>query len=257
MYRPYYERLKVSCVMPTFNRPQYVPMAIRCFFQQSYLNKELIIVDDGGEKFEIPDDPRVIYMKLHNKTPTGTKRNLGADNARGEVIVNWDDDDFSASYRLQDQVARLVSTAKGVTGYNATVNYDEATGLFYKNMGGPPYFASGTSQCYMKSWWALHPFPDCSFGEDSVFSRTARLANELSIADVGKTMVARKHANNTCFVDVRKFKRLTVDDISTEFFDTFSNQFSPARENEAMEQFLSPIIDRDYRVHSLPEIQTR
>lgn len=256
-------QLKVSCVMPTYNREKYVPMAIRCFFQQTYENKELIIVDDGtlyqsGLVGQLTGcDDRVMVIHLDERTPTGTKRNIGAESAQGEVIVNWDDDDFSASYRLQDQVGRLLMTRKAVTGYNSTVVYDEATGLFYKNMGGPPYFASGTSQCYMKSWWDLHPFPDCSFGEDSVFARTARLADELSIADVGKTMVARKHANNTDHVYIQKLRKLTPQDISLEFFSTMTDRFIPAHEIEAKLQFASPIIDKDYRVSHLPEVATR
>jgi glycosyltransferase involved in cell wall biosynthesis len=238
-------------------------MSIRCFFQQTYENKELIIVDDGtlyqsGLVAQITGcDDRVRVIHLDDRTPTGSKRNIGAEDSVGDIIVNWDDDDFSASYRLEDQVRRLLKTGKAVTGYNATVNYDEDTELFYKNMGGPPYYASGTSQCYMRSWWNLHPFPDCSFGEDSVFSRTARLANELSIADVGKTMVARKHANNTAFVYVQKLKKLTPADISLEFFTTLNNRFIAADENEAALQFSSPIIDKDYRVDKLPEIATR
>jgi glycosyltransferase involved in cell wall biosynthesis len=247
----------VSCVMPTWNRARFVPTAIRCFLQQFYENKELIIVDDGMQPLDIPNDSRIKYIQRDVRMTTGSKRNLGAQEASGEIIVNWDDDDFSASYRLEDQVQRLLKTGKAVTGYNATVNYDEVTGLFYKNTGGPPYYASGTSQCYRKEWWQKNPFPDCSFGEDSVFARTARLANELSIADVNKTMVARKHANNTAFVYVQKLKRLTTDDISSEFFATLNNQFLPAVRTEALLQFVSPIIDKDYKVNFLPEIQIR
>ena len=39
----------VSCVMPTADRRQWVPQAIRNFQQQNYPNRELLIVDDGRE----------------------------------------------------------------------------------------------------------------------------------------------------------------------------------------------------------------
>ena len=53
----------VSVVCPTYNRPQYLPTAIRCFFQQTYLNKEMIIVDDGDEAYcSIPVDERIRYI---------------------------------------------------------------------------------------------------------------------------------------------------------------------------------------------------
>lgn len=248
----------ISCVMPTYNRAHFVPMSIRCFLQQTHENKELIIVDDSdGICPEVPLDSRIQYIRLNKRTSTGEKRNIGAEAARGQLIANWDDDDFSASYRLEDQILRQARTRKSVVGYNQTVVYDEATGLFYKNMGGPPYFASGTSQFYTRLWWSQHPFPHCSFGEDSVFSRTARLADELAIAEVNKTMVARKHANNTAFVHLVKLKELSPADISSEFFATLNNMFVPAPHTEAIQQFSSPIIDADYRVSSLPEIETR
>ena len=37
----------VSCIMPTYNRREFVPLAIRYFLRQDYANKELIIIDDG------------------------------------------------------------------------------------------------------------------------------------------------------------------------------------------------------------------
>jgi glycosyltransferase involved in cell wall biosynthesis len=257
----------VSLVMPTYNRARYVPTAIRCFLQQTYLNVELIIVNDGAEEIPVINDLRIVYMKLNQRTPTGTKRNLGAENARGEIIANMDDDDWSSPHRIEDEVQRLTRTGKAVTGYNATVVFDEATGLLYKNMGGPPYFASGTSQCYTKEWWKQHPFPDCSYGEDSVFARTARLADQLAVADPGHMMVARKHANNTDTVYLQRLKRLTLDDWPNEFLwamadprPTLDYMEQPHICTEdcrmdAERQFTASVID--YKVDSLPEVAIR
>ena len=105
-----------------------------------------------------------------------------------------------------------------MTGYCATVRFDEASRVLYTGSNCPPYFVSGTSQCYLKSWWDQHPFPDVSRGEDSVFSRTARLADELAAAAPGKMMVIRTHSGNTEAINLARYKRLLPTDISEEFF---------------------------------------
>ena len=263
--------MKVSAVMPTYNREQYIPIAIRSFLQQTHSDKELVIVDDGNlfDSGLIPNDNRIVLIHLKDRTPTGTKRNIGAEQATGEIIFSWDDDDFSAAHRMEDQIQRLLKTGKAVTGYNTTTRFDEATRKLYASMACPPYFVSGTSQCYWRTWWKRNPFPDCSFGEDSVFSRTARLANELAAATVGKMMVVRRHANNTDNVLVSRLRQLTVNDISDEFFDANDalikdtnymyapHRCSPECQAEAQAQFDSPLADEGYKIDSWPEIQTR
>lgn len=260
MFRP-----KVSLVCPTFNRPQYLPTAVRCFLQQSYENKELIIVDDGDDRMDFSFDSRIRHIHLGNRTPTGTKRNIGAEVAFGDIVANLDDDDWSHPYRVEDEVRRLLKTGKAVTGYNASILYDEASGQLYKIPGGPPYFASGSSQLYMRAWWDLHPYPDCSFGEDSVFSRTARLADELAIAEPGKMLVVRRHVNNTSEIYLPKLPKLTPLDVSPEFWSALTCPLPPMLyvtqlhlpvcQQEADMQFNASVVD--YRVDRLPEVATR
>lgn len=250
----------VSLVMPTYNRARYTSIAVRCFLQQVYENKELIIVDDGTEPLSLPNDSRIRHIKLDVRTSTGTKRNIGASIASGDIVANLDDDDWSHPYRLADQFQRLVKTDKAVTGYNASIIYDETTGFFHKIKGGAPYYASGSSQFYWKSWWAQHPYPDVTFGEDSVFSRIARLADQLAIAEPGKMMVVRQHPGNTAPVYLLKFPKLAEGDISPEFFKAIANTDEYEYDNtrcweDAQEQFQTPVVN--YKVDSLPEIETR
>jgi len=260
--------LKVSLVMPTHNRPLHTPMAIRSFCQQVYPNLELIIVDDGATPIVYPADARIKHLKLENRTPTGTKRNFGAEIATGEIIASLDDDDWSNPHRIQDQVQRLLKTGKAVTGYNTTISYEESTGLFYTQRGGPPYFASGTSQCYWKSWWKTNPFPDATVGEDWAFSRTARLADQLAIAQPGKMMVVRKHDNNTDVYPMSRYPRLDPSEISFEFFRALQNTqdpnyltephvCTPECQADFQRQLNAPLEDAGYCVHFLPPAITK
>ena len=85
----------VSCVMPTKNRRAFVPAAIDCWLKQTYVNSELVIVDEGEDPVEdlIPDDKRIryVFQKVRRNT-TGKKRNFCNELARGEIIGHFDDD---------------------------------------------------------------------------------------------------------------------------------------------------------------------
>lgn len=252
--------MKVSLVCPTFNRARFLPAAIRCFLQQTHADKELIIVDDGNEPLPpLPAGAPIHHIKLTHRTPTGTKRNYGAEAAKGSIIASLDDDDWSSAHRIEDEVRRLLATGKAVTGYNAVVIWDEATGLFYKNPGGPPYFAAGTSQCYLKEWWRQHPFPPVSYGEDSVFSRTARLADQLATVDSGKMLVVRKHAGNIDPIYLHHMRRLNDAEIPWEFLAALGGAethiCSDGCQGEAERQFRKLVVS--YHTDFIPEIKTR
>ncbi len=58
----------VSIITPTFNRQNYLPVAIDGVLSQSYSNFELLIIDDGSTDntgvvvAEYLDDPRIRYF---------------------------------------------------------------------------------------------------------------------------------------------------------------------------------------------------
>ena len=111
----------VSCLMPTFDRRPFVPRAIRYFLQQDYPRSELIVVDDGTDSIKdlIPADPRIRYLRLTDRRTIGAKRNLACEHAAGELVVHWDDDDWSAPWRLRYQVEMLRTQDVDVSGLNA------------------------------------------------------------------------------------------------------------------------------------------
>src|SRR5215510_13594705 len=108
----------VTCTMPTAGRRQLVPLAIRYFLAQEYLNKELIILDDGVDSVVdlVPNDSRIRYEYRHEKAALGAKRNALCQEAAGEIIVHWDDDDWMAPWRLSYQVSKLIETDADLCG---------------------------------------------------------------------------------------------------------------------------------------------
>ena len=111
----------VSCVVVTANRPQLLRRAVRCFNRQRYANRELVVLDDGDADLspalaEVP--ARQLRYTRIEKDPAnvlGALRNRTLDLASGDVIAQWDDDDWYDAERLQVQVGQLQRGADACT----------------------------------------------------------------------------------------------------------------------------------------------
>lgn len=100
----------VSCLMVTANRKHLMKRSINCFLNQSYENKELVIIDDGKQDLEealkpIPSS-QLRYIKLDQKPKKklGHLRNRSLERATGDLLTQWDDDDWYHPDRLKLQV---------------------------------------------------------------------------------------------------------------------------------------------------------
>jgi glycosyltransferase involved in cell wall biosynthesis len=162
-----------SYITPTANRRRFLPQAIRYFLAQDYRNKELIIVDDGEDSVAdlVPEDHRIRYVRLPAKSVLGEKRNRAASEARGEIIVHWDDDDWSAPWRLRYQLEELLNSGADICGLNRIFFYapDEARAWEYLYPAGQRPWVYGASLAYRKAFWNAHPFPPINVGEDAKF----------------------------------------------------------------------------------------
>lgn len=105
---------KVSCLLVTADRPHLCRRALRSYRRQTYPNKELVVLDNGGQRIEhlledLPQD-EVRYGHVE-RTPDlwiGGLRNRALEEATGTfVIPQWDDDDWSHPRRIERQAAVL------------------------------------------------------------------------------------------------------------------------------------------------------
>ncbi len=105
--------VRVSVIIPLFNKAPYVERALTSVFAQTYSDFELIVVDDGSsdEGLRIVQgnkDPRVRLVTQENAGP-GAARNRGLGLAQGELVAFLDADDewlpnyLSESVRLLDE----------------------------------------------------------------------------------------------------------------------------------------------------------
>lgn len=107
------QRKKVSCLMVTANRLHLARRAIQCFKNQSYKNKELVILDDGSQDYspllnDIPSS-EIKYIQLDgsNNYVLGQLRNLSLEAATGDYLIQWDDDDWYHPERVEIQASIL------------------------------------------------------------------------------------------------------------------------------------------------------
>ena len=184
----------VSAIMPTRARPQFAREAVGLFLAQTWPNKELVIVDDADApscQYGAPSADTTVRLKtLRHKLTVGAKRNIACSRAQGEIIIHWDDDDFSAPGRITDQVERLLASGLELTGYSEMLFFD---GSAWRMYSGSKDYILGTSFCYLKSLWQRHPFVDAKIGEDLAFQRGI----PHTAVPAGRMMWARTHEGNT------------------------------------------------------------
>ena len=193
------EQPLVSCIMPTANRRRFVPFAIRQFQEQTYPNKELIVLDDGGDAVEdlMPDDPSIRYIRIKGSRTLGAKRNACVEVSRGEIIMHWDDDDWMAPWRIRVQVEALLRHDADICGTNRLYFYDPVAqqGWEYRYAGQKKWLAGGTF-CYRKSLWERHRFLEINNGEDTRFIWSVPSGRIHAMPDTS-FYVARVHSQNT------------------------------------------------------------
>ena len=98
------ERPRVSVIIPTYNRADYIEQAIDSVIEQRFPGVEIIVVDDGSI-----DDTRARVAKYGNcvryvytdNGGIGHARNVGLTHARGAYITSLDSDDQHYPYTLE------------------------------------------------------------------------------------------------------------------------------------------------------------
>ncbi len=91
---------KLSFVLPTFNRLEFVGECIQSLLEQTEKDIEIIIVNDastdGTKEFLdtwAAKDPRVKVIHNESNLGGGRSRNIGSDAATSEIVCVCDDDD--------------------------------------------------------------------------------------------------------------------------------------------------------------------
>src|SRR6476646_3258745 len=138
---------KVSIIMPTYNRANYIGETIESVRNQTYNNWELIIVDDGsedntGEIISRVKDERIRFYEAGRIAINGKIKNIGIEKANGELIAFIDSDDLWAETKLEKQVAALQEYPEAAFSLTGGFNFrtiNQPVDFFYKQREGLRY----------------------------------------------------------------------------------------------------------------------
>lgn len=121
---------KVSIVIPSYNRAEYIPATINSILKQSFSDFELIFIDDGStdETQKIMEhfcrqDTRIKYFKQAN-SERAVARSFGMSLALGQYICLVDSDDIWYDTKLAKQISIMDSNPEIILCYAAVDRID-------------------------------------------------------------------------------------------------------------------------------------
>jgi glycosyltransferase involved in cell wall biosynthesis len=82
----------VSVVVPTKNRPDEIARMLRSLRAQPSMPLEVIVVDQSMPAYVLEPFPQLVHIQDPQISGLTAARNRGVDNARGDVILFFDDD---------------------------------------------------------------------------------------------------------------------------------------------------------------------
>ena len=100
----------VSIIMPAYNSARFIGESINSVLAQTYINWELLIVDDcskdsTAEIVAAFSDPRIHYQRNVNNMGAAETRNQALKRAQGRYIAFLDSDDLWEPEKLEKQIA--------------------------------------------------------------------------------------------------------------------------------------------------------
>lgn len=120
----------ISCLMVTApGREKEFQWSYQCYQWQTYPHRELIIVTDGNREYYqflqniTKNDQEVTVHFEEQKKTLGELRNISLELAKGDIIVQWDDDDFNHPARLFLQYGCLERNQAKVCFFGEQLQY--------------------------------------------------------------------------------------------------------------------------------------
>ena len=195
----------VSVLTPTYNRRKFIPSAIAMYKAQTYPKDrmEWIIIDDGTDKVRdlfaqaAKTIPNIRYISLSEKLLIGQKRNMLNDNAKGDIMIAMDDDDYYPPERVAHVVTRFVQQPTiQLAGSSEMYLYFRTDGKIIK--AGPynqNHCTNGT-MAYRRAYMLTHRYDEKqTHAEEKSFLDDYK--NPMIQLDPFKSILVMCHSDNT------------------------------------------------------------
>ena len=103
----------ISVIIPTYNRPDFLKIAIESVLKQNFEEFEILVGRNGGCKVSIPDDHRIYLHEWEDNNLEHINDLIRL--ANGQFITILHDDDFlSGPYSLKERLDYLLMTGSDV-----------------------------------------------------------------------------------------------------------------------------------------------
>ena len=176
----------ISCLCVTRNRVDLLKRAISCYEAQTYSNRELVIVCEDDDLLTVAflktikdRNIRSLIIPSNPKLSLGKLRNKSIEQANGEYICQWDDDDWYHEKRIEVQF-RLICEHKKTASILPRW-------LIYTTNNNKAYCSNsrlweGSIMC-KKTFFDRCQYSDAKSGEDTPVVRQLFIEDELALAD--------------------------------------------------------------------------
>lgn len=195
----------VSVITPTYNRRKFLPALVECYKSQTYPKDrmEWIILDDGTDCvrdfFEqaAKTVPNLRYLREDAKLLIGAKRNRLNREAKGEIIVAMDDDDFYSPDRVQHVVTSFARTPKiELAGASEIYIYFSDNKKIYKLGPYNKNHATNGTMAWRRSYALTHTYDETvTHAEERSFLENYK--HPMIQLDPFKVMLVMSHSENT------------------------------------------------------------
>jgi glycosyltransferase involved in cell wall biosynthesis len=197
----------VSVITPTYNRRRFIPSLIACYMHQTYPKErmEWIVLDDGADSVEdlftaaaaAKKIPNLRYIRSPEKQVIGAKRNRLNEEARGEIIVAMDDDDYYPPERVAAVVKAFRANPKiELAGSSEVYMYYSDVKQIYKLGPYNANHATNGTMAWRKQYALTHRYDDTvTHAEEKSFLENYK--HPMIQLDPFKVMLVMSHSENT------------------------------------------------------------
>ncbi|RMF66299.1 MAG: glycosyltransferase, partial [Calditrichaeota bacterium] len=127
----------VSVIVPTYNRPQGLRLALQSLARQTYPHLEVVVVNDAGQDVqavldEFKDGLQIKYIVHQQNKDLAGARNTGLRHASGDYIAYLDDDDLFFPNHLEEALRVLTNSDYQVVYSEALCLHQQAEAGLYR-----------------------------------------------------------------------------------------------------------------------------
>lgn len=213
---------KISVLMPTYNAAEYLADAVESILQQSFIDFEFLVVDDGSTDSTVAilksyTDERISILKGPGKG-LAAALNYGIRRAKGQYIARMDADDIADNSRFEKQVVYLDNNPDiGACGtlfqefMHGDSIHEHMENVRYADLLSGCYIGHPTAMFRRKLFIKHNLFYDetLKYSEDyELWGRAIRVAR---LGNVQENLLRyRRHAESASIVNVQEMTKLDI-----------------------------------------------